>query len=42
VGSIGFSFAKELTAMAAQFGMRIGKIIKSPMPGLVDFHTKNQ
>lgn len=39
VGSIAFHFAGELTEAAAAEGFKPGRIIKSPMDGLVAFHS---
>ena len=40
VGSIAFVFQKELKAVAEEFQFTIGKIIKNPIEGLRDFHSK--
>ncbi|MBQ8098206.1 MAG: ATPase [Bacteroidaceae bacterium] len=39
VGGIAFSFRPELEAAAATEGMTIGKTLRSPMPGLLEFHA---
>lgn len=38
VGSIGFTFRDILSEVTFKFGMPIGKIIKAPIEGLVDYH----
>ena len=38
VGSIAFYFEKELRDIAAQHKMTIGKIIQSPINGLIEYH----
>ena len=38
VGSIGWVFMDTLTTVAEEFGMKTGKIIQSPMEGLIAFH----
>lgn len=38
VGSIGFLVQDELKAAAQSLGIKIGKTIKSPMEGLIDYH----
>jgi N-acetylglucosamine kinase-like BadF-type ATPase len=40
VGSVGFNFKEILCEVACDFGMEPGKIIKSPMDGLVEYHQK--
>lgn len=40
VGSVGFYFSEILSEVIAEFGMKPGKIVQSPMDGLVAFHTK--
>ncbi|WP_207427760.1 N-acetylglucosamine kinase [Pedobacter sp. SYSU D00535] len=40
VGSVGFYFQDILTRVAAKYGMATGKIIKSPMEGLLQYHKK--
>ncbi len=39
VGSIAYHYAPFLAEAAAAEGYTMGRIIKSPMPGLVDYHT---
>lgn len=39
IGSIAYYFRDVLAEAAAQCGCRIGTIIKSPMEGLISFHT---
>ena len=38
VGSIAYVFQKELKEVAAECGVTIGTILKSPIDGLVDYH----
>ena len=38
VGSIGWIFKDKLTEVAAEYGMSTGKIIRSPMEDLIEFH----
>ncbi len=38
VGSIGYHFKEELTNVARKYGVGVGKVIKSPMDGLLDYH----
>ena len=40
VGSIGFIFRRELEEVAAECGVKVGKILKSPIDGLIDYHKK--
>ncbi|MFI5134763.1 MAG: hypothetical protein ACHQD9_02810 [Chitinophagales bacterium] len=42
VGSVGFFFSEILIEIAEQFGMKTGKILQSPMDGLVKFHSENE
>jgi glucosamine kinase len=39
VGSVAFHFSNILSEVSREFGMRTGKIICSPMDGLVDYHV---
>lgn len=39
IGSIAFYYRSVLEEAAAAFGCKIGSIIKSPMEGLIQFHT---
>ena len=39
VGSIAFHYKNILEEAAAHKGVRLGKIIKSPMEGLIEYHT---
>jgi N-acetylglucosamine kinase-like BadF-type ATPase len=39
IGSIAFYYKDVLEKVAADMGCRIGKILKSPMDGLIQFHT---
>ncbi len=38
VGSVGFNFRLILAEVATQYGMKVGKIIRSPIDDLVQFH----
>jgi len=40
VGSVAFHFQDELKQVAKEEGIEVGKIIKKPIDGLVDFHFK--
>jgi N-acetylglucosamine kinase-like BadF-type ATPase len=40
VGSVAFVFQNELKAVAEEFQLRVGKIIKNPIEGLKEFHQK--
>lgn len=40
VGSIAWAYEDELKATASSLGYQIGKIVRSPMQGLIDFHRK--
>lgn len=40
VGSIAYVFQKELKEVAAECGVTIGTILKSPIEGLVEYHKK--
>ena len=42
VGSVGYHFKSQLTQVADKYGMKVGKIIQSPMKDLVDFHLKHK
>ena len=37
-GSIAGIFRSELAEVAQEYGMRVGNIVKTPMPGLIKFH----
>jgi len=39
IGSVGYNFREILTEVATEWGMSTGKIIKSPLPDLVEYHT---
>ncbi|GAA4311475.1 ATPase [Mucilaginibacter gynuensis] len=41
VGSIGYKFSDLLSTVAAGYGMRTGNIIKTPIEGLVKYHSQN-
>ncbi len=38
VGSVGYVYKDMINQVAADFGYKLGKVIKSPIEGLVDFH----
>ncbi|MGI6573885.1 MAG: N-acetylglucosamine kinase [Fermentimonas sp.] len=38
VGSIGWVFKDTLAAVAEEYGMKVGKIVQSPMEGLIAYH----
>jgi len=38
VGSVGYTYQEMIKEVAADFGYQLGKILKSPIEGLVDFH----
>lgn len=40
VGSVAFACADTLGDVAAEFGMKTGRILKSPMEGLIKYHEK--
>lgn len=42
VGSVGFAYKDILCEIAAEFGMKCGKIIPYPMDGLIEYHLKNK
>ena len=41
MGHIAYHYADILREVAAEFGVSVGQIEKSPMPGLVRYHTAN-
>lgn len=41
-GSIGYSFRYLLSEISIEYGMTPGKIIKTPIEGLVDYHRRKQ
>jgi glucosamine kinase len=38
VGSVGYVYREMISQVAADFGYQLGKVLKSPIEGLVDFH----
>jgi glucosamine kinase len=42
IGSVGYNFRNVLEETAAEFGMSIGRIIRSPIDDLVKFHQKQK
>src|SRR5690554_1672588 len=41
VGSVGFYFREQIQKQADDFGIELDKIIRAPIDGLLDYHTKN-
>lgn len=41
MGSVAFNYADMLKETASEFGIEIRQIQKTPMPGLIRFHTQN-
>ncbi|MCL3782047.1 ATPase [Prolixibacteraceae bacterium JC049] len=39
-GSIAFHFLDQLKQVAAQFNLKIGNVLQSPLQGLIDYHSK--
>jgi N-acetylglucosamine kinase-like BadF-type ATPase len=39
VGSVGYYFRPLLEKVAAEFGMKVGVVLKAPMEGLIKYHT---
>lgn len=42
VGSVGYGFKDVIELIAQQYRMRVGKIIKSPIEGLAEYHSKTR
>src|SRR5690606_14685602 len=40
IGSVGYNFRNVLEEKAAQYGMKVGKILRSPIDDLVRFHME--
>lgn len=40
VGSVGYVFCDLLSQAAQESGMELGKVLRTPMDGLVEYHTK--
>ncbi|HEY1025845.1 MAG TPA: N-acetylglucosamine kinase [Sphingobacteriaceae bacterium] len=40
IGSVGYNFRNVLEEVAAEFGMKVGKIVRSPIDDLVKFHVE--
>jgi inhibitor of KinA sporulation pathway (predicted exonuclease) len=38
IGSVGYNFRNVLAEKAEQYGMKVGKILRSPIDDLVQFH----
>jgi hypothetical protein len=41
IGSVGYSFRDILSVVADKYEMGIGKIIRSPIDDLVDYHVRS-
>ena len=41
VGSVGYAFSDILQTVAGEYGMKMGKLLKYPMDGLVEYHIKH-
>lgn len=41
IGSVGYNFRNVLTDKANKYGMEVGKIIRSPIDDLVEYHIQN-
>jgi hypothetical protein len=41
VGSIGYYYKDLFAEMAARHGYKMGNVIKSPIEGLIDYHSSN-
>lgn len=41
VGSVGYYFRPLLEPVVAEFGMKMGTVLKAPMEGLIRYHTEN-
>jgi hypothetical protein len=39
IGSVGYNFRDALSQVATDYGMKVGKIIRSPIDDLVNYHT---
>jgi hypothetical protein len=39
VGSVGFHFQDIFKEIASEHGMKVGKVIQSPIEGLSDYHS---
>lgn len=39
VGSVGYGFKDILEGVVSEYGMKVGRIVRTPMPGLVEYHT---
>ena len=42
VGSVAFGFKDVLEEMCKSYQLQLGKVIKNPLEGLVEYHSKNQ
>ena len=40
VGSIGYIFKRELEEVAAECGVKVGKVLRSPIDGLIEYHKE--
>lgn len=41
VGSVAYFYKDVLAEVAAEYGMKLGKVLKAPMPGLVEYHLNH-
>jgi hypothetical protein len=41
VGSVAYGFKDVLKQLAEGYEIELGKIVKSPMDGLIEYHSKN-
>jgi N-acetylglucosamine kinase-like BadF-type ATPase len=41
IGGVGINFAQEIKETAESLGLSIGKIVESPLEGLIEFHKTN-
>ncbi|WP_207428624.1 N-acetylglucosamine kinase [Pedobacter sp. SYSU D00535] len=42
IGSVGYSFRDILEEVAGEYGMKIGRLVRSPIDDLVQFHVDNR
>jgi glucosamine kinase len=42
IGSVGYTFRNVVEEVATEYGMKVGKIIRSPIDDLVKYHIENQ
>jgi hypothetical protein len=41
VGSVAYGFRDVLKQLAISYEIELGKIVKSPMDGLIEYHSKH-